>query len=63
MKIYLVQYITQDNSGYDVERIEKAFSTLEKAEAYKLELETFHKDNIRFQYNYWWYEIKELEVE
>ena len=42
--------------------IEKAFSTIEKAEQYKLKLEDDFKDNIRFQYKFWWYEIEELEV-
>ena len=43
--------------------IEKAFSTPEKAEHYKLELENDFKDEIRFQHKFWYYEIDILEVE
>ena len=43
-------------------QIEKAFTSLEKAEQYKLELEDDFKDNIRFQHKFWYYEIEELEV-
>ena len=57
-KVYLVMYVEDEGSSY----IESAFNTLEKAEQYKLELEDGFKDNIRFQHEFWYYEIKELEV-
>jgi len=57
-KIYLVMNV-EDEGG---SRIEKAFTTLEKAEQYKLKLEDVFKNNIRFQHKFWWYEIEELEV-
>ena len=57
-KIYLVMNVEDEGSTM----IEKAFSTIEKAEQYKLKLEDDFKDNIRFQYKFWWYEIEELEV-
>ena len=62
-KVYIVQHVSENQySCYDVFRTEKAFTTLEKAEAYKLQLETEHKDNVRFQHNFWWYNIEELEI-
>ena len=57
-KVYLVMNI-EDEGG---SMIEKAFSTREKAEQYKLELENDFKDDIRFQYKFWYYEIEELEI-
>ena len=56
--VYLVMNVEDEGTSM----IEKAFSTLEKAEQYKLELENDFKDNIRFQYKFWHYEIEELEV-
>ena len=57
-KIYLVMNVEDEGSSM----IEKAFSTKEKAEQYKLKLEDDFKDNIRFKHKFWWYEIEELEV-
>jgi len=57
-KVYLVMNV-EDEGG---SMIEKAFTTLEKAEQYKLKLEDVFKNNIRFQHKFWWYEIEELEV-
>jgi len=57
-KIYLViQVIIVENFP---QQIEKAFTSLEKAEQYKSELEDKFKDDIRF--NNLCYEIEELEV-
>ena len=57
-RIYLVINVEDEGPA----RIEKAFTSREKAEQYKLELEDEFKDNIRFQYKFWHYEIEELEV-
>ena len=57
-KVYLVMNV-EDEGG---SMIEKAFTTLEKAEQYKLKLEDIFKNNIRFQHEFWYYEIKELEI-
>ena len=57
-KVYLVMNV-EDEGG---SMIEKAFTTLEKAEQYKLKLEDVFKNNIRFQHEFWYYEIKELEI-
>jgi len=57
-KIYLVMNV-EDEVG---STIEKAFSTLEKAEQYIVDLKNKLKDNIRFQHEFWYYEIKELEI-
>ena len=57
-KIYLVMNVEDEGSTM----VEKAFSTLEKAEKYKLELEDHFKDNIRFKHKFWYYEIEVLEV-
>jgi hypothetical protein len=57
-KIYLViQVRIVDNWPKE---IEKAFSTREKAEQYKSELEDDFKCSIKF--NIFYYEIEELEV-
>jgi len=57
-KVYLVMNVEDEGDSM----IEKAFTTLEKAEQYKLKLEDVFKNNIRFQHKFWWYEIEELEV-
>jgi hypothetical protein len=57
-KIYLVMNVEDEGDSM----IEKAFSTREKAEQYKLELENDFKDEIRFQHKFWYYEIEELEI-
>lgn len=57
-KIYLVMNVEDEGTS----QIEKAFTSLEKAEQYRLELEDDFKDNIRFQHKFWYYEIEELEV-
>jgi uncharacterized protein YcfL len=59
MKVYVVMNVKDEGTSM----IEKVFSTLEKAEQYKLELENKFKDEIRFQYKFWYYEIETLEVE
>jgi hypothetical protein len=56
-KVYVVMNVEDDYSF-----VEKAFSTLEKAEQYISDLKIKLKDNIRFQHEFWYYEIKELEV-
>lgn len=61
MKIYLVN--RENDSEHPWTDMEKAFTTLEKAKKYKEELEEQHKDDIRFQYKFWTYEIEEIEVE
>ena len=58
MKVYVVMNCEDDYSF-----VEKAFSTLEKAEQYISDLKIKLKDNIRFQHEFWTYEIKTLEVE
>jgi hypothetical protein len=57
-KVYLVMNV-EDEVG---STIEKAFSTREKAEQYKSELEDKFEDDIRFNWNFWYYEIEELEI-
>jgi hypothetical protein len=57
-KVYLVMNVENGVGSM----IEKAFTTLEKAEQYKLKLEDEFKDSIIFKHKSWWYEIEELEI-
>jgi hypothetical protein len=61
MKIYLVT--KEDTGEYNFTTTLKAFSTLEKAQTYKAELEEKYKDNISFKYYHIYFEIEEMEVE
>ncbi len=59
MKVYLVN---REDGGETITTL-KAFSTLEKAQAYVVELKEKYKDNISFQYSHFWFDIEEMEVE
>lgn len=61
MKVYLVN--REDNGEYNYSTIIKIFSTLEKAQAYKIELEEKYKDSILFKHCRFYFDIEELEVE
>lgn len=61
MKVYLVN--REESGEYATASIEKAFSSLEKAQLYKTELKEKYKNNLSFQYGSFWFDIEELEVE
>lgn len=61
MKVYLVNRV--DTGEYTTTEILKAFSTLEKAQVYVVELNDIWKDSLSFQYKYFCFEIEELEVD
>jgi hypothetical protein len=61
MKVYLVN--REDQGEYAITTTLKAFSTLEKAQAYVVELNEKNKDNLSFQYKFFYFEIEEMEVE
>jgi uncharacterized protein YcfL len=63
MKAYIVYYVSDDSYGFEKKIIEKVFTTVEKAEQHKTELEHKHKDDIKFNHGFWWYEIDTIEVE
>ena len=61
MKVYLVN--REDGGEYAHITTLKAFSTLEKAQAYVVELKEKYNDSISFQYSHFWFDIEEMEVE
>ena len=63
MKAYIVYNVSDDSYGFEKKDIEKVFTTIEKAESYKTQLEDNYKDDVKFQHNFWWYEIATIEIE
>jgi hypothetical protein len=61
MKVYLVN--REDGGEYAPITTLKAFSTLEKAQAYLVELKEEYKDSISFKRSHFWFDIEEMEVE
>ena len=61
MKVYLVY--REDSGEYAPITTLKAFSTLDKAQAYLVELKEKYKDSLLFQRSHFWFDIEEMEVE
>lgn len=61
MKVYVVN---RENTGeHGSTDMVKIFSTLEKANEYVVEMRNKCKDNIGFQYGWYYWDVEEVEVE